>query len=150
MRWPHMFLTLYRPMSPGRREPTISPCATYAARCRVRQTVKRRMYRQADRGGADADQARAGIKAIWFQAITEAAPIRAKNRFSRLRRAIFRDGGANEIATAGDPHLWRPGDAESLRWSGLSRSRCGSLMLPWTAGSVSTASGRERCTRRAN
>ena len=60
------------------------------------------------------------IKAIWFQAVTEARANPTKEQVLRAYAAQYSVmEGANEIATTGDPHLRRPGDAEDrCRWSG--------------------------------
>ena len=113
MRWPHMFLTL---------SPTYMGLAQAAYDFTVRYLrgempgtppVKRRMYPTKQIAVAQMQIKLEQIKAIWFQAVTEARANPSQGAgAARLRRAIFRHGRRQRDRDAGDPHLRRPGDAE--------------------------------------
>ena len=113
MRWPHMFLTL---------SPTYMGLAQAAYDFTVRYLrgempgtppVKRRMYPTKQIAVAQMQIKLEQIKAIWFQAVTEARANPTKEQTLRAYAAQYSVmEGANETRHAGDPHLRRPGDAE--------------------------------------
>ena len=113
MRWPHMFLTL-SPTYMGLAQAAYDFTVRYL-RGEVPGTppVKRRMYPTKQIAVAQMQIKLEQIKAIWFQAVTEARanPTQGAGA-ARLRRAIFRDGRRQRDRDTGDPHLRRPGDAE--------------------------------------
>ena len=120
MRWPHMFLTL---------SPTYMGLAQAAYDFTVRYLrgempgtppVKRRMYPTKQIAVAQMQIKLEQIKAIWFQAVTEAGPNPSKEQVLRAYAAQYTvDGRRQRDRDAGDPHLRRPGDAEvACRWSG--------------------------------
>ena len=113
MRWPHMFLTL-SPTYMGLAQAAYDFTVRYL-RGEVPGTppVKRRMYPTKQIAVAQMQIKLEQIKAIWFQAVTEARanPDQGAGA-ARLRRAIFRHGRRQRDRDAGDPHLRRPGDAE--------------------------------------
>ena len=113
MRWPHMFLTL---------SPTYMGLAQAAYDFTVRYLrgempgtppVKRRMYPTKQIAVAQMQIKLEQIKAIWFQAVTEARANPTKEQTLRAYAAQYSVmEGANETRHVGDPHLRRPGDAE--------------------------------------
>ena len=112
-RWPHMFLTL---------SPTYMGLAQAAYDFTVRYLrgempgtppVKRRMYPTKQIAVAQMQIKLEQTKALWFQAISEAAPQSDQGAgAARLRRAVHRDGERQRDRHPGDPHLRRPGHAE--------------------------------------
>ena len=99
---------------------------------------------QADRGGADAHPARADAQ-LFLRAILEARPNPSKDERMRLYAAQYSVmEGANDIArlairTCGGQSMMKHLPLERL----YRDSRCGSLMLPWTAELVLDRMGRE-------
>ncbi len=113
MRWPHMFLTL-SPTYVGLAQAAYDFTVRYL-RGEVPGTppVKRRMYPTKQIAVAQIQIKLEQIKTIWFQAVTEARASPTKEQVLRAYAAQYSVmEGANEIATPGDPHLRRPGDAE--------------------------------------
>src|SRR5258707_15540541 len=75
------------------------------------------------------------VKAIWFQAITEARANPTKEQVLRAYAAQYSAmEGANEIATQAIRTCGGQAMLKSLPLGRIYRdSRCGSRMLPWTA-----------------
>jgi len=134
-RWPHMFLTL---------SPTYMGLAQAAFDFTLRYLrgeqpgtppVKRRMYPTKQIAVAEMRVMLEQTKALWFQAISEAGPDPSKE--SMLRALAAQNTvmeNANAIATRA---IRTCGGQAMLKTLPLERiyrdSRCGSLMLPWTA-----------------
>ncbi len=134
-RWPHMFMTL-TPTYMGIAQACYDFTVAYL-RGEVPGTppVKRRMYPTKQIAVANMRLMLEQTKAIWFQAISEARPDPGKDSLMRAwvaQHTVMEN--ANELAqlairTCGGQSMLR-----SLALERLYRdSRCGSLMLPWTA-----------------
>jgi alkylation response protein AidB-like acyl-CoA dehydrogenase len=145
MRWPHMFLTL---------SPTYMGLAQAAYDFTVRYLrgempgtppVKRRMYPTKQIAVAQMQIKLEQIKSIWFQAVTEARANPAKEQVLRAYAAQYSVmEGANEIATLAIRTCGGQAMLKSLPLERIYRdSRCGSLMLPWTAELCLDRIGRE-------
>ena len=144
-RWPHMFMTL---------SPTYVGIAQAAYDFTVQYLrgevpglppVKRRMYPTKQIAVAEMRVKLEQMKALWFQAVTEAGPDPTKEQVLRAysahhvametsndlcRLAIRTCGGQSMLKTLPLERLYRD-------------SRCGSLMLPWTAEICLDRIGRE-------
>ena len=134
-RWPHMFMTL---------SPTYVGLAQAAYDFTVRYLrgeqpgtppVKRRQYPTKQIAVAEMRLKLEGLKALWFQAVSEAGPDPSKESVLRAWAAQYAVmEGANDIARLA---IRTCGGQSMLRSLPLERiyrdSRCGSLMLPWTA-----------------
>ena len=85
------------------------------------------------------------IKTIWFQAVTEAGSNPSKEQVLRAYAAQYSAmEGANEIATLAIRTCGGQAMLKSLPLERIYRdSRCGSLMLPWTAELCLDRIGRE-------
>jgi len=134
-RWPHMFLTL---------SPTYMGIAQAAYDFTVRYlrgewpgalSVKRRMYPTKQIAVAQMRVMLEQTKALWFQAITDARPDPTKEQVMRAwaaQHTVMENANALSalaIRTCGGQSMLK-----SLPMERLYRdSRCGSLMLPWTA-----------------
>lgn len=134
-RWPHMFLTL---------SPTYMGLAQAAYDFTLRYLrgewpglppVKRRMYPTKQIAVAQMKIMLEQTKAIWFQAITEAAPDPSKDQAMRALAAQYTVmENANAIATLAIRTCGGQSMLKSLPLERIYRdSRCGALMLPWTA-----------------
>jgi alkylation response protein AidB-like acyl-CoA dehydrogenase len=134
-RWPHMFLTL---------SPTYMGLAQAAYDFTVRYLrgeqsgtppVKRRMYPTKQIAVAQMKLMLEQTKAIWFQAITEAGPDPSKDQVMRALVAQYTVmENANAIATLAIRTCGGQSMLKSLPLERIYRdSRCGALMLPWTA-----------------
>jgi alkylation response protein AidB-like acyl-CoA dehydrogenase len=145
MRWPHMFLTL---------SPTYMGLAQAAYDFTVRYLrgempgtppVKRRMYPTKQIAVAQMQIKLEQIKAVWFQAVTEARANPSKEQVLRAYAAQYSAmEGANEIATLAIRTCGGQAMLKSLALERIYRdSRCGSLMLPWTAELCLDRIGRE-------
>ena len=134
-RWPHMFLTL---------SPTYMGLAQAAFDFTVRylrgeqpgtSPVKRRMYPTKQIAVAEMRVMLEQTKALWFQAISEAGPDPSKE--SMLRALAAQNTvmeNANAIATKAVRSCGGQAMLKTLPLERIYRdSRCGSLMLPWTA-----------------
>jgi alkylation response protein AidB-like acyl-CoA dehydrogenase len=143
--WPHMFLTL---------SPTYIGLAQAAYDFTVRYLrgempgtppVKRRMYPTKQIAVAQMHIKLEQTKAIWFQAVTEAGPNPTKAQVLRAYAAQYSAmEGANEIATLAIRTCGGQAMLKSLPLERIYRdSRCGSLMLPWTAELCLDRIGRE-------
>ena len=145
MRWPHMFLTL-SPTYMGLAQAAYDFTVRYL-RGEVPGTppVKRRMYPTKQIAVAQMQIKLEQIKAIWFQSITDARANPSKEQVLRAYAAQYSVmEGANELATLA---IRTCGGQSMLRSLPLERiyrdSRCGSLMLPWTAVLCLDRFGRE-------
>lgn len=134
-RWPHMFMTL-TPTYMGIAQAVYDFTVSYL-RGELPGTppVKRRMYPTKQLAVAQMRVMLEQTKAVWFQAISEARPNPSKDSLMRAwvaQHTVMEN--ANELAqlairTCGGQSMLR-----SLHLERLYRdSRCGSLMLPWTA-----------------
>ncbi len=134
-RWPHMFMTL-TPAYMGIAQACYDFTVAYL-RGEVPGTppVMRRMYPTKQLAVAQMKVMLEQTKAIWFQAISEAKPDPAKDSLMRAwvaQHTVMEN--ANELAqlairTCGGQSMLRSLPLERL----YRDSRCGSLMLPWTA-----------------
>ena len=134
-RWPHMFMTL-TPAYMGLAQAAYDFTVTYL-RGEMPGTppVSRRMYPTKQIAVAQMRVMLEQTKALWFQAITEAGPNPSQDSLLRAWTAQYTVmENANELAqlairTCGGQSMLR-----SLHLERIYRdSRCGSLMLPWTA-----------------
>jgi alkylation response protein AidB-like acyl-CoA dehydrogenase len=134
-RWPHMFLTL-SPTYMGLAQAAYDFTVGYL---RGEQPgtppVKRRMYPTKQIAVAQMKVMLEQTKALWFQAVSEACANPSKDQLLRAWAAQYTTmENANELAqlairTCGGQAMLR-----SLPMERIYRdSRCGSLMLPWTA-----------------
>jgi len=134
-RWPHMFMTL-TPAYIGLAQAAYDFTVRYL-RGEMPGTppVKRRMYPTKQIAVAQMTVMLEQTKSLWFQAISEAGPNPSQDSLMRAWAAQYTVmENANELAqlairTCGGQAMLR-----SLHLERLYRdSRCGSLMLPWTA-----------------
>jgi alkylation response protein AidB-like acyl-CoA dehydrogenase len=134
-RWPHMFMTL-TPAYMGLAQAAYDFTVKYL-RGEMPGTppIKRRMYPTKQIAVAQMRIMLEQTKALWFQAITEAGPNPSRDSLLRAWAAQYTVmENSNEIAqlavrTCGGQAMLR-----SLHLERIYRdSRCGSLMLPWTA-----------------
>ncbi len=144
-RWPHMFLTL-SPTYMGLAQAAYDFTVAYL-RGEVPGTppVKRRMYPTKQIAVAEMRVHLEQTKALWFQAITEA---RANPSKEQVLRAYAAQHTVMENANALAAKALRTcGGQAMLKTLPLERifrdSRCGSLMLPWTAEICLDRIGRE-------
>jgi alkylation response protein AidB-like acyl-CoA dehydrogenase len=144
-RWPHMFLTL-SPTYMGLAQAAYDFTVAYL-RGEMPGTppVKRRMYPTKQIAVAQMRVMLEQTKALWFQAITEARPDPTKEQVLRAYAAQHTVmENANTIAATA---LRTCGGQAMLKSLALERiyrdSRCGSLMLPWTAEICLDRIGRE-------
>jgi alkylation response protein AidB-like acyl-CoA dehydrogenase len=135
MRWPHMFMTL---------SPTYMGLAQAAYDFTVKYLrgeypgtppVKRRMYPTKQIAVAQMRVMLEQTKALWFQAITDARPDPSQEQVQRAWAAQYTVmENANALAALA---VRTCGGQSMLKTLPLERiyrdSRCGSLMLPWTA-----------------
>ncbi|GGF07172.1 acyl-CoA/acyl-ACP dehydrogenase [Stappia taiwanensis] len=144
-RWPHMFMTL---------SPTYMGIAQAAFDFTVKYLrgewpglppVKRRMFPTKQMGVAQMHLMLEQTKALWFQAITEAGPDPSREQMLRAWAAHYTVmENANEICqlairTCGGQSMLKTLPLERL----YRDSRCGALMLPWTAEICLDRIGRE-------
>jgi len=135
VRWPHMFMTL-TPTYMGIAQACYDFTVAYL-RGEVPGTppVKRRMFPTKQLAVAQMRVMLEQTKAVWFQAITEAKPNPSQDSIMRAWTAQYSVmENANELAqlairTCGGQSMLRSLPLERL----YRDSRCGSLMLPWTA-----------------
>ena len=134
-RWPHMFMTL-TPAYVGLAQAAYDFTVRYL-RGEMPGTppIKRRMYPTKQIAVAQMRIMLEQTKALWFQAISEAGPNPSKDSVMRAWAAQYTVmENANELAqlairTCGGQSMLR-----SLHLERIYRdSRCGALMLPWTA-----------------
>jgi alkylation response protein AidB-like acyl-CoA dehydrogenase len=144
-RWPHMFLTL-SPTYMGLAQAAYDFAVAYL-RGEMPGTppVKRRMFPTKQIAVAEMHITLEQTKALWFQAISEARPNPTKEQVLRAYAAQHTVmENANAIAAKA---LRTCGGQAMLKSLALERiyrdSRCGSLMLPWTAEICVDRIGRE-------
>jgi alkylation response protein AidB-like acyl-CoA dehydrogenase len=144
-RWPHMFLTL-SPTYMGLAQAAYDFTVAYL-RGEVPGTppVKRRMFPTKQIAVAEMRIMLEQTKALWFQAITEARANPTKEQVLRAYAAQFTVmENANAIAVRA---IRTCGGQAMLKTLPLERiyrdSRCGALMLPWTAEICLDRIGRE-------
>ena len=144
-RWPHMFLTL---------SPTYMGLAQAAYDFTVRYLrgeapgappVKRRMYPTKQIAVAEMRIKLEAAKALWFQAVTEARANPTKEQILRAYATQYTTmETANDIARLAIRTCGGQAMLKSLPLERIYRdSRCGSLMLPWTAELCLDRLGRE-------
>ncbi|MEM7695644.1 MAG: acyl-CoA dehydrogenase family protein [Pseudomonadota bacterium] len=133
--WPHMFMTL-SPSYMGLAQAAYDFTVKYL-RGEMPGTppVKRRQYPTKQIAVAEMKVKLEQAKSLWFQAISEAAPRPSKDQVMRAWAAQYTVMEfANDIARLA---IRTCGGQSMLRRLPLERiyrdSRCGSLMLPWTA-----------------
>ncbi len=134
-QWPHMFMTL-TPSYMGIAQAAYDFTVSYL-RGEVPNTppIKRRMYPTKQIAVAQMHIMLEQTKALWFQSISEACPNPSKQSIIRAWSAQYSVmENANEIAqlairTCGGQAMLRSLPLERL----YRDSRCGALMLPWTA-----------------
>ncbi len=144
-RWPHMFMTL---------SPTYMGIAQAAYDFTVKYLrgewpglppVKRRMYPTKQIAVAQMRVMLEQTKTLWFQAITDAGPDPSKEQMLRALAAqhtVMENANALcalAIRTCGGQSMLKTLPIERL----YRDSRCGSLMLPWTAEICIDRIGRE-------
>lgn len=134
-RWPHMFLTL-SPTYMGLAQAAYDFTVRYL-RGEVPGTppVKRRQYPTKQIAVAEMRIRLESMKALWFQAITEAGPNPTKDQVLRAYAAQYSTmETAHEIARLAIRTCGGQAMLKSLPLERIFRdSRCGALMLPWTA-----------------
>jgi alkylation response protein AidB-like acyl-CoA dehydrogenase len=144
-RWPHMFMTL-TPTYMGLAQAAYDFCVRYL-RGEMPGTppVKRRMYPTKQIALAEMRIALEQTKALWFQAVSEAGPDPSKEQMLRALAAqntVMEN--AQEIAAKALRSCGGQAMLKSLALERIYRdSRCGSLMLPWTAELCLDRIGRE-------
>lgn len=143
--WPHMFLTL-SPTYMGLAQAAYDFVIAYL-RGELPGTppVKRRMYPTKQIAVAEMRIMLEQTKALWFQAVSEA---RANPTYEQVQRAYAAQFTVMENANALAAKAIRTcGGQAMLKNLSLERiyrdSRCGSLMLPWTAEICLDRLGRE-------
>ena len=145
MRWPHMFLTL-SPTYMGLAQAAYDFTVRYL-RGEVPGTppVKRRMYPTKQIAVAEMRVMLEQTKALWFQAVSEARANPTKEQVLRAYAAQFTVmENANALAAKAIRTCGGQAMLKSLPLERIYRdSRCGSLMLPWTAELCLDRIGRE-------
>jgi len=143
--WPHMFLTL-SPTYMGLAQAAYDFAVLYL-RGELPGTppVKRRMFPTKQIAVAEMHIALEQTKALWFQAVSEARADPTKSQVLRAYAAQFTVmENANAIATKAIRTCGGQAMLKSLALERIYRdSRCGSLMLPWTAEICLDRLGRE-------
>lgn len=144
-RWPHMFMTL-SPAYMGIAQAAYDFTIRYL-RGEMPGTppVKRRMYPTKQLAVADMHLLLESTKALWFQAVSDAGLDPTKEQVLRAYAAQHATmENANELCRLA---LRTCGGQSMLKTLSLERlyrdSRCGSLMLPWTAEICLDRIGRE-------
>jgi len=134
-RWPHMFATL-APSYMGLAQAAYDFTVRYL---RGEQpgagTVKRRMYPTKQIAVAQMRIMLEQTKVLWFQAISEAGPNPTKDQLLRAWATQYTVmENANELAQLAIRTCGGQSMLKSLPLERIYRdSRCGALMLPWTA-----------------
>jgi alkylation response protein AidB-like acyl-CoA dehydrogenase len=148
-RWPHMFLTL-SPAYMGLAQAAYDFTIRYL-RGEMPGTppVKRRMFPTKQIAVAEMHVALEQTKALWFQAIAEARANPSKEQVLRAYAAQFTVmENANALAAKAIRTCGGQAMLKSLALERIYRdSRCGSLMLPWTAEICLDRIGREALYR---
>jgi alkylation response protein AidB-like acyl-CoA dehydrogenase len=144
-RWPHMFLTL-SPAYMGLAQAAYDFTVAYLrGEAPGMPPVKRRMYPTKQIAVAEMRIMLEQTKALWFQAITEARPNPTKEQVLRAYAAqhtVMENANAisvKAIRTCGGQAMLKSLPLERI----YRDSRCGSLMLPWTAEICVDRIGRE-------
>jgi alkylation response protein AidB-like acyl-CoA dehydrogenase len=144
-RWPHMFLTL-SPTYMGLAQAAYDFTIGYL-RGEMPGTppVKRRMFPTKQIAVAEMHVTLEQTKALWFQAISEARANPTKEQVLRAYAAQFTVmENANALAAKAIRTCGGQAMLKSLALERIYRdSRCGSLMLPWTAEICLDRIGRE-------
>ena len=144
-RWPHMFMTL-SPAYMGIAQAAYDFTVKYLrGEWPGLPPVKRRMYPTKQIALAEMRVRLEQTKALWFQAISEARPDPSKEQVLRAYAAQFTVmENANELCQLAIRTCGGQSMLKSLPIERLYRdSRCGSLMLPWTAEICLDRIGRE-------
>jgi alkylation response protein AidB-like acyl-CoA dehydrogenase len=144
-RWPHMFLTL-SPTYMGLAQAAYDFTVAYLrGELPGMPPVKRRMYPTKQIAVAEMRIMLEQTKALWFQAVTEARANPSKDQVLRAYAAQHTVmENANAIATKAIRTCGGQAMLKSLPLERIYRdSRCGSLMLPWTAEICVDRIGRE-------
>jgi alkylation response protein AidB-like acyl-CoA dehydrogenase len=134
-RWPHMFMTL-TPTYMGLAQAAYDFTVSYLrGEVPGMPPVKRRMFATKQIAVAQMRVMLEQTKAIWFQAISEAQPDPSKDMMLRAWSAQYTVmENANELAQLAIRTCGGQSMLKSLPLERIYRdSRCGSLMLPWTA-----------------
>lgn len=144
-RWPHMFLTL-TPTYMGLAQAAYDFTVAYLrGELPGMPPVKRRMYPTKQIAVAEMRIMLEQTKALWFQAITEARADPDKHQVLRAYAAqhtVMENANAlaaKAIRTCGGQAMLKELPLERI----YRDSRCGSLMLPWTAEICVDRLGRE-------
>lgn len=135
LRWPHMFLTL-TPTYMGLAQAAYDFTVSYLrGELPGMPPVKRRMFPTKQLAVAEMKLMLEQTKAIWFQVISEARPNPSKDSVMRAYAAQYTVmENANAIAVKAIRTCGGQAMLKSLPLERIYRdSRCGSLMLPWTA-----------------
>lgn len=134
-QWPHMFMTL-TPAYMGQAQAAYDFTVSYL-RGEMEGTlpVKRRMYPTKQIAVAQMRVMLEQTKSIWFQAMSEARANPTKEQVMRAYAAQYTVmENANELAQLAIRTCGGQSMLKSLALERIYRdSRCGSLMLPWTA-----------------
>ena len=143
--WPHMFLTLspaYMGLSQAAYDFTV---AYLRGELPGTPPVKRRMFPTKQIAVAEMRIALEQTKTLWFQAISEAGANPSKEQVLRAYAAQFTVmENANALAAKAIRTCGGQAMLKSLSLERIFRdSRCGSLMLPWTAEICLDRLGRE-------
>jgi alkylation response protein AidB-like acyl-CoA dehydrogenase len=144
-RWPHMFLTLsptYMGLAQAAYDFTI---AYLRGEMPGTPPVKRRMFPTKQIAVAEMHIQLEQTKALWFQAVSEACANPSKEQVLRAYAAQFTVmENANALAAKAIRTCGGQAMLKSLALERIFRdSRCGSLMLPWTAEICLDRLGRE-------
>ena len=133
-RWPHMFLTL-SPTYVGLAQAAFDFTVRYLRGEVPGMTQKRRMHAVKQLAVAEIRVKLEQAKALWFQAVTEARVDPSKEQMLRAYAAqhvvmeTANDLARLAIRTCGGHSMLRSLPLERI----YRDSRCGALMLPWTA-----------------
>jgi alkylation response protein AidB-like acyl-CoA dehydrogenase len=144
-RWPHMFLTL-SPTYMGLAQAAYDFTVHYLrGEVPGMPSVKRRMFPTKQIAVAEMRIMLEQTKAIWFQAITEACANPTKDQVLRAYAAQYSVmENSNAIAVKAIRTCGGQAMLKSLPLERIYRdSRCGALMLPWTAEICVDRIGRE-------
>jgi alkylation response protein AidB-like acyl-CoA dehydrogenase len=144
-RWPHMFLTL-SPTYMGLAQAAYDFTVAYLrGEAPGTPPVKRRMFPTKQIAVAEMRVALEQTKALWFQAITEARANPSKEQVLRAYTAQYTVmENANALAAKAIRTCGGQAMLKNLPLERIYRdSRCGSLMLPWTAEICLDRLGRE-------
>lgn len=144
-RWPHMFMTL-TPTYMGLAQAAYDFTVAYLrGELPGMPPVKRRMYPTKQIAVAEMHIMLEQTKALWFQAISEAGPNPSRDQVLRAYAAQYTVmENANALAVKAIRTCGGQAMLKSLPLERIYRdSRCGSLMLPWTAEICVDRLGRE-------